>query len=222
MLTPEILKAPSDRTKGSGTLVYVLDPMCSWCWAFRPVIDSLLEELPDSVSVRYVMGGLAKDSGQPMNNEMRASIQQIWRTIAERTGAEFNFDFWQRCQPRRSTYAACRAVIAAGKQERNAIPRMILAIQRAYYLQARNPSDDDTLVRLADEIGLDAVRFGSDIKSLDVESLLQEDFRWRQGAGVSSFPSLLIELDAKLHWITAGFNDISSVRQNLDAIWSRT
>ena len=33
---------------------------------------------------------------------------------------------------------------------------MISAIQHAYYLQARNPSNADTLIALAAEIGLDA------------------------------------------------------------------
>jgi putative protein-disulfide isomerase len=55
--------------------------------------------------------------------------------------------------PRRSTYAACRAVIAARRQNPGYEEKMILAIQQAYYLEARNPADSHTLIELASEIG---------------------------------------------------------------------
>ena len=32
-------------------------------------------------------------------------------------GVRFNFDFWTHCTPKRSTYPACRAVIAARAQD---------------------------------------------------------------------------------------------------------
>ena len=100
------------------TLYYVLDPMCSWCWGFRPVFESLLvhlsKNLPDQINVQYVMGGLAPDSDQPMPEETCLYIQKQWSAVETTLGAKFNWDFWSECQPRRSTYPACRAVIAAG------------------------------------------------------------------------------------------------------------
>jgi putative protein-disulfide isomerase len=40
---------------------------------------------------------------------------------------------------------------------------MTVRIQRAYYLEARNPSDNETLVELAADIGLDVERFSADL-----------------------------------------------------------
>ena len=28
----------------SARLLYVMDPMCSWCWGFAPVLESLAEQ----------------------------------------------------------------------------------------------------------------------------------------------------------------------------------
>ncbi|MFH7428999.1 DsbA family protein, partial [Pseudomonas syringae pv. tagetis] len=28
----------------SARLIYVMDPMCSWCWAFAPVADALVQQ----------------------------------------------------------------------------------------------------------------------------------------------------------------------------------
>lgn len=97
-------------------LYYVMDPMCSWCYAFRPVFQALLNKLPLNITIEYVMGGLAADSTEPMPQETREYVQSQWRLIEEQTSVNLNWDFWKNCQPRRSTYPACRAVIAAGQQ----------------------------------------------------------------------------------------------------------
>ena len=70
------------------------DPMCSWCWAFRPVWVALCAQLPADVAVRRVVGGLAPDSDAPMPPEMRLKLQDVWRTIQARVpGTRFNFSF---------------------------------------------------------------------------------------------------------------------------------
>ena len=87
----------------SETLYYVADPMCSWCWGFQPVLGRVKAALPEEVTLRYVMGGLAKDTDEPMPEETRAYVQNAWREVSATTGARFNWDFWSRCKPRRSS-----------------------------------------------------------------------------------------------------------------------
>lgn len=172
------------------TLYHVHDPMCSWCWGYRRVWDQLRASLSDSVIVVNVVGGLAPDTDELMPLEQQQTIAGYWRKVAEQTGAKFNFDFWQQCQPRRSTYPACRAVLAAGKQQ--AEQAMIGAIQNAYYLRAMNPSDSSTLITLAGELGLDQKQFREDLGSSEIQAALQQDFALRRKIGVYSFPSLVL------------------------------
>ncbi|MGB5741033.1 MAG: DsbA family protein, partial [Sedimenticolaceae bacterium] len=90
-------------------LIYIHDPMCSWCWGFRPTFEQLCASLPRHVAVRRLLGGLAPDSDQPMPADMQMRLQQTWRRIQQRIpGTRFNFDFWRVCDPRRSTWPACR------------------------------------------------------------------------------------------------------------------
>ncbi len=176
-------------------LYYVHDPMCSWCWGFRPQLQILLEGLPNSVSYSRLLGGLAPDTDEPMPQAMRESLQATWRTIQERVpGTEFNFEFWQRTTPRRATYPACRAVIAARALSPEAEERMILAIQHAYYLEARNPSDEQVLVSLAGAIGLDGQRFTRELRRSSVEQELTAEIGLSRAMGVHSFPSLVLEV----------------------------
>lgn len=175
----------------SSTLYYVHDPMCSWCWGFAPTWRRIREQLPADVQVEYVLGGLAPDTDVPMPPDMRRYLQQTWRTIAERLGTEFNFAFWETCRPRRATYPACRAVIAA--QAQHAGEAMIDAIQRAYYLEARNPSDDTVLIDLACELGLDEDRFATSLRSASTAHQLAHQIAKARALGAQGFPTLVYQ-----------------------------
>jgi len=177
-------------------LYHVHDPMCSWCWGYRETWNSLRDALPEAVQVVNVLGGLAADSDQPMPLEQRETIAGYWRAVTAKTGAEFNFDFWAKCTPRRSTYPACRAVLAAASQW--AEQAMIDAIQHAYYLLAMNPSDDSTLIELAGELALDQDRFAADLGSPGTQQALEREFSLRRELGVSAFPSLVLKRGEKL------------------------
>ncbi|PUB72725.1 MAG: DsbA family protein [gamma proteobacterium symbiont of Ctena orbiculata] len=176
-------------------LYYIHDPMCSWCWGFRPTLEALLAALPSALSCSRLLGGLAADSSSPMPDEMRIRIQATWREIERRIpNTRFNFDFWSRNTPRRSTYPACRAVIAARILNPDAEVMMILAIQQAYYLEARNPSDDSTLGEIAREIGLDQQRFSELLNHHSTQQALESEIAETLRLGVRSFPGLVLQL----------------------------
>jgi len=176
------------------TLHYVHDPMCSWCWAFRPTWDRIVQGLPGDVRPHPLLGGLAPDSDVPMPMDLQTYLQKTWKTVEQRVpGTRFNFAFWEDCHPRRSTYPACRAVIAARNQGTEFEETMILGIQHAYYLHARNPSDDDTLIALADGLGLDRERFSNELHSRETRNALMEEIALGQRMGVHGFPSLVLE-----------------------------
>ena len=199
------------------TLLYIYDPMCSWCWGYRTTWQLLQDKLSSTVDVKYLVGGLATDSDEPMPENMQHFLQQTWHKIAEQIGCEFNYDFWSDCQPRRSTYPACRAVIAA--REYGLEQEMCFAIQQGYYLQARNPSDNSTLVALATSIGLDAEVFEQALKSEKVNQQLLTEIDYVRKLPINGFPSLVlainnqhipIELDYK-NWQTSYDNIVSFI-----------
>ena len=198
------------------TLYYVHDPMCSWCWAFRPTLTKLLADLPPHIEVQYLVGGLAPDSDEPMDEATQVMIQKHWHTITKKVpSTQFNFDFWTLNIPRRSTYPACRAVLAAKAQTPDKEDAMILAIQQAYYLHAQNPSDDDTLIHCATSIGLDTEQFQQDLHAKHTQQQLQQDIQQTQSMGVYSFPSLVLEENEQFKPIAIDYNHADNVLQQL-------
>jgi putative protein-disulfide isomerase len=194
------------------TLYYFHDPMCSWCWAFRPRWQDIVAGLPDNVRSQRVLGGLAPDTDQTMPTEMQAKLRCIWQKIQQTVpGTPFNFEFWEQCVPRRSTYAACRAVIAARRQNPGYEEKMILAIQQAYYLEARNPADSNTLIELANEIGLDEALFSVDMESPAVQEELLKEIEFTRRLEVKGFPTLLLEKEGVFTAIQYDYNDVKAV-----------
>lgn len=179
--------------------------MCSWCWGYRPVSDRLAENIPATVELRKIVGGLAPDSDEPMNAELRDKLPKGWQRIHDMLGTEFNFAFWTKCKPRRSTYPACRAVLAAGLQDR--YDDMVNAIQHAYYLRAMNPSDIETLEQLAAELGLDTDQFQSDIRSPGVEEMLVDQVAFARRSPIDGFPSLVLEAGGHQYPVIRDYKD---------------
>ena len=187
-------------------LYYVHDPMCSWCWGFTSTLQALIAALPEDIEFQRLLGGLAADTDAPMDEETRAMVQGSWQRIEMNIpGVKFNFDFWEKCQPRRSTYPACRAVLAARRQGRD--EDMNTAIQAAYYQQARNPSDDSTLLELAKELAMDVEQFRADLHSDEIEEELAAEIALARELFVDSYPSLVLK-DGTSEWrIPVDYND---------------
>ena len=155
-----------------------------------------------------MLGGLAPDSDEDMPIETRDYVQSNWKRVEEKIpGTKFNYDFWTNCKPRRSTYPACRAVISARVQNPDCETSIISAIQKCYYLDSQNPSDEDVLVRLAKELGLDAKKFRFDLRSEKVSKTLLTEISLAKSLGIQRMPSLSLQTDSEFKAISIDFLD---------------
>jgi len=194
--------------------------MCSWCWGFKPTWQALqkaLEPIIESgdLSINTMLGGLAADSDTPMPQQMQTMLQGTWERIANQLGTEFNFDFWTQCQPRRSTYPACRACLVA--RDHNLESDMMSAIQEAYYLNAQNPSDVETLSNCAEHIGLNPTEFTKAMQHTKEQGLLEKEINSARNLGLNSFPSLVVLKGDKLVHIPLDYQDMTSMLNSIKA-----
>ena len=205
------------------TLFYIHDPMCSWCYAFDSSLTALQKELPDFIRIKKIIGGLAPDTTQPMPVELQQKIQQTWRRIEQTVPSmQFNYDFWIINTPVRSTYPACRAILAARQQGADFEDKMIGAIQTAYYQKAKNPSLQSTLLQCALEVGLAVDKFANDLTSDEIEEELQNEIGTARSLGVISYPSLLLEHDGRLFPVSVDYLDHETMIREIASILEKT
>ena len=211
------MPAPKQLT----TLIYCYDPMCSWCWGFKPVWQRLQEMLQPLITqgeliIEYRVGGLARDSDQPMPETMQNMLQDTWRNIRQQLGTEFNFDFWHDCQPRRSTYPACRACLVARKHGLE--EEMIEQIQHAYYLNAQNPSNNSTLKQSAQNIGIEDDIFDASLKEIEATQTLEREIRGARQLGLNSFPSLALMKNEQVIHIALDYHDANVMAERIQQV----
>ena len=186
--------------------------MCSWCWAFKPTWDRVKEALLGQVKVDYLLGGLAPESNQPMPIETRKYVKGNWKKIQEMIPhTRFNYDFWTSCEPRRSTYPACKAVICAKQQLPDFENLMIYGIQKSYYLEAQNPSNEDVLINIAKSLGLDIEKFKIDLKSSQINEILLDEIKLTRLMDINSMPSLVLQINDTLKGIDIDYLDANYI-----------
>ena len=170
----------------------------------------LFNSLPEKITIHRLLGGLAADNTQPMQEEMQKSIQENWLRIENKIpGVKFNFDFWRVCQPVRSTYPACRAVIAARMQGKEYDEIMTAHIQQAYYEEARNPSDINVLTELAVILGLDLHRFRRDLSAVHTQQVLMDEIQLSRDLHADSLPSLVFRAGNSVWPVVIDYLDVA-------------
>lgn len=191
--------------------------MCSWCWAFSSTIDTLKKTYPE-YTWELLLGGLAPDSDEAMPSEMQLKLQSIWMHIEQQTGTLFNHDFWIKNTPRRSTYPACRAVITAEKLLHGSGFNMVQLIQKAYYQDAKNPSDDTTLINLAEQLELNTAHFSAELNSTNTQQLLEQQINQAHRLGAQGFPSLFLKTKTGITPLCYGYSDTEKLILRVEQI----
>lgn len=199
------------------TLYYIHDPMCSWCWGFKKTWLRLQQKLPITIQTEYLLGGLAIDNDEAMPLPMQETIQNTWHNIQKHIpDVKFNFDFWLNNIPRRSTYPACRAVIAARNQNHHI--EMIKTIQQSYYLEGLNPSDNNVLCQCAKQLNLKMKSFEKDLDSTQTQAILEKEIKLSRELGAQGFPSLILEHNNKDYFIEINYNDYHQMLRTIETI----
>lgn len=199
-------------------LLYVMDPMCGWCYGFQPELEDFLEK-HSSAEVDWVMGGLAPDTNHPMDENLKRTISSYWYQIEKKAQVTFNHDFWKLNTPYRSTYPACRAVISAEILKAKSAHQMVKAIQSAYYLEAKNPSLKETLIACASSIDLDENQFLEVFKSEETEKQFQQHLSITYQLQVSGFPTLFFINDRNQAYpLARGFCQTANLEQQFNHI----
>lgn len=208
---------PNVSTSDPLRLVYVADPMCSWCWGFAPVLEELRTTF--DLPVQVVVGGLRPGpSAQPLDSSLAAYLRGTWTRIAEMTGQPFDFTplDWEGWVY--DTEMPARAVVAA----RTTSPALALPaftrLQRAFYAEAVDVTDPENAALLMADVGLEPGPFLDRLRSDEVRAATWNDFRLAREMGISGFPALLVAGSGEARVLTLGYRPASQLTRALDGI----
>jgi putative protein-disulfide isomerase len=102
-------------------------------------------------------------------------------------------------------------VICAKQQHPDFENLMIYGIQKSYYLEAQNPSNDDVLINIAESLGLDTDKFKIDLKSSQVDGILLNEIKLARSMDMNSMPSLALQINGTLKVIDIDYLDANYI-----------
>lgn len=196
-------------------LIYVGDPMCSWCWGFAPEIEALAEDYPTEV----VVGGLRPGpSAQELEDRMARFLAEHWVEIAERTGQPFDTGFLDRRDGWvYDTEPAARAVVTMREADAPSTLRYFTSVQQAFYAEGRDITDFGVLAELARRFEVEG--FEERLDSDESQQAAWADFSRARKWGITGFPTLVAELDGdRLALLARGWTKADVIRKRIHSL----
>ena len=91
-------------------IIYIGDPMCSWCYGFGPELAGFLKAIPEP-KLDIVMGGLRAGGDQVVTAEFRGFLLDHWAQLLECWGQDVRLE---SPRVRRYTYKRVYPHVNAG------------------------------------------------------------------------------------------------------------
>ena len=185
-------------------VIYVGDPMCSWCWGIAPVIDGIAKR--SDVSVRVVVGGLRPGpAAQQLDESLRDLLLHHWDQVSAKTGQPFNPAGLDRDNWVYDTELPARAVVTM----RHLAPQLALPffgrVQRAFYADAVDVTDPDAYPPLLDGFDVDKSEFMSGLIADESRRAAWDDFAEARELGVAGFPTVLLQFNGGIQVLSRGY-----------------
>ena len=192
-------------------LIYVMDPMCSWCWGFAPVVRALAAQAREQgVELHLVVGGLRRER-MAMDAAGRQRTLGYWRAVHEASGQPFDLEGGLPEGLVYDTEPACRALVAARSFDERFAWTLAAHIQQAFYVERRDVTRPQNLVELAEAVGLARGEFAERFDSQAIRDATEADFEWARNLGIAGFPTLLAERHGQLALLTNGYQPLEAL-----------
>ena len=202
-------------------VTYFTDPLCSWSWAFEAIWRRLRYEFADRIAWRYVLGGMIPDwqsFNDPLHSVHRpAQMGPSWYEVRHLTGMPIDEMIWLQ-DPPASSYPACVAVKAAGRQGAAIEELYLRRLREAVMLERRNVARREVLVELFDAPSGDPVRFRRDIVGNEALEAFREDLKDAGYRNIGRFPAFVLRGAAGRAALLVGYRPYPVFREALAAV----
>lgn len=186
----------------SVSIDFISDVVCPWCALGATALEQAIENVSGEVSVELTYKPFELNPNMPPEGEKAVEhlMRKYGRTaedvaagkamqIARGEALGFKFDLEKRSHFY-NTFDAHRLLLWALQEGRQVALKKILL--RGYFTDGQNPSDRETLVRLAAEAGLDAAAAQEVLASGAFAKEVRELEAFYQQHGINSVPAMIL------------------------------
>ncbi len=199
------------------TLLYITDPMCSWCWGFSPVMEQIIETYRDHLPLQILVGGLRPGNTERFDDSRRDYILGHWHTVHERTGQPFDFTFQMGPDFTYNTEPASRALLIVRDLSPSQTFPFLKVLQKAFYVYNQDVTKEEILMELASSYVDEPHQFLERFHSTHTKQEVWKEFDYCRQLGVEGFPTLLGKEGEHLTPISHGYQPIEILAPIIDS-----
>jgi putative protein-disulfide isomerase len=206
-------------------LIFVGDPMCSWCYGFGKELSALEARRPE-LSIDIIVGGVRAGATDLLDDSGKQFRLGHWARVEQLSGLPFNRNaFLARENFVYNTEPICRAVVAARQIAPEADQlAMFRALGHAFYVDGLDTTDGEVLAQVAvaalEKLGHvhDVAAFHDEWAALATIAATRAEFAQVRALGIKSFPALLLEANDQLSEISPGYAPVDQLDRQLTAM----
>ncbi len=198
-------------------LYVVVDPMCSWCWGFAPVIDQVRAAFFDRYEIALVVGGLRTKGETVWDDTSKGYLRTHWEEVGKRTGQIFDTALLEKSYFEYDTYPTCKAVVTVRELlGEEAAFTYLHTIQHAFYAQGIDITKPHLLYGYYEQLFGNSGKFAFMYGTERMETLMYHDFAKARSMGATAFPSIVI-VDKDGHMVCQkGYRSFEEIKQLLE------
>jgi putative protein-disulfide isomerase len=198
-------------------LLYVGDPMCSWCYGFGKEMTELMAMHPE-LDLEIIVGGVRAGATDVLDQTGKEFRLGHWARVEAQSGLPFNrAALMVRENFVYDTEPVCRAVVAARKLAPQAdLLSVFRALQHAFYVDGLDTTDGRVLAGvLAAQLRMDAETVLRMWQDADTIVQTKADFVRARALGVRSFPALLLDTGDGVVEVSGGYAHVEQLHRQL-------
>ena len=213
------LNIKEDSSSSSIEIIYIGDPMCSWCWGISKELIKL-RDYQDSTggNFKLVMGGLRPGGGDEWNDEFKGFLKHHWEEVYDRSGQSFGTKLFEQDSFNYDTEPSCRAVVAARPYLGEKELEFFEAVQKKFYVDNEDPNLVTYYESICNDFGIDYTTFKQRFESKEVKEETHQEFVLNRSWGVRGYPSVIAKVEDKLYRIANGYSTFEQMKTQVELV----
>ena len=206
----------SCMSQEKATLIYVGDPMCSWCYGFAPELSDAVDALDEAVDIQVVMGGLRPYNTQKMP-DLADFLKEHWEQVNGRTGQPFSYGVLTENYAY-DTEPPSRACVVVREMKPDLEMEFFKALQTLFYVENKDMNVVGSYLPLVKKMGLDVEEFKTKFASEEMKAAVRADFDFAGSIGVRGFPSMVLKKGEEYILISNGYTSSEKIIKSVERV----
>ena len=203
-------------------IVYVMDPICGWCYGNINNTADMFDEFKDRVEFEVLPGGMWSGNNVRVQSEHMVNyFLKHDAVITDRTGVQFGTAYLDFIKNRNdvvlNSEIPSRAIVTVNKIAHNQIIPFTVEVLKARYLYGNDLNKDDTYAKILTELGIGQAVFFDLFKTDELSNATQSTFM-KAARYARSYPTILAEKDGQAYVLEQGYVSYEELRNRISQL----